>query len=102
MTMATDAHRKGKDFDRTLFLIAFGLACFTAAARGRRQTETPPALLWDGERQLEEGRPTLDERTLTAARTIFETCVHQVTKNSHSYYTPPPPSPYLLHTKHPL
>jgi tetratricopeptide (TPR) repeat protein len=99
MTMATDAHRKGKDFDRTLFLIAFGLACFTAAAWGQRQTEAPPALLWDGERQLEEGRSTLDEQTLMAARTIFETCIQQDGNNSHCYFDLARADSYLVRVK---
>jgi len=81
MTMTTDAHRKRKDFHRTVFLVAFGLGYFTAAAWGQRQTDAAPALLRDGERQLEEGRSTLDERTLMAARTIFEGCIHRDGKN---------------------
>jgi tetratricopeptide (TPR) repeat protein len=45
-----------------------------------------PADVREGERQLEDGRSTLDENTLVAARRIFESCTHEDVRNSRCYY----------------
>ncbi|HLH09278.1 MAG TPA: tetratricopeptide repeat protein [Terriglobales bacterium] len=40
----------------------------------------------DGEHQLEDGRTTLNEQTLLAARNAFADCVHEDSKNARCYY----------------
>jgi tetratricopeptide (TPR) repeat protein len=89
------AHCKAKHLrlllgSQALFFIAFGLAIFAVAPSGQCQTGVTSVsasdLVVDGERQLEEGKSSLDERTLTAARKVFEECVRRDGKNPACYY----------------
>ena len=50
------------------------------------QNVAPTKLVQDGERQLEDGRSTLNKETLLAAKSTFETCIHQDDKNALCYY----------------
>jgi tetratricopeptide (TPR) repeat protein len=74
-----------------LFFVALGLAgsivpsmqCQTVG------TGTPASiaeLMQRGEHDLEEGRSTLEERTLTSARQSFEECAHLDGKNARCFY----------------
>lgn len=73
------------------FLIACGLTMAAIIATGQ-QTNAPDASLNDsqlavkGERDLEDGRSTLDEATLTAARKVFQACVRQDDKSFPCFY----------------
>ena len=66
-----------------LGLLAFGMAIATLVA-----AQAPATLsgLESGERQLEDGRSTLDEATLVAARKMLDECVRQSGKDSRCYY----------------
>lgn len=89
----------------SVLFVAFGLACLpvvpaTASALGIDKAEDNlPAVLRDYERQLEDGRSTLDENTLTAVRRIFERCVHQDVNNSRCYYDLGRTDQYLFQIK---
>jgi tetratricopeptide (TPR) repeat protein len=67
----------------TRWAIAVAIAATPAMAGAQ---ENAPAFLRDAERQLEDGRSTLDEATLAAARRSFESCVRDDDKNSRCYY----------------
>jgi tetratricopeptide (TPR) repeat protein len=75
-----------------LFLIALVVAATTAVASAAWQASadnTRPGIsepLEDGERQLEDGRSTLDEETLMTTRRVFEECTHHDSKNALCYY----------------
>jgi hypothetical protein len=75
---------------RALFFITFGLVVFAVAPCGQCQTGMTTAsasgLMQDGERQLEEGRSSLDEPTLAAARKVFEECIRRDGENPLCYY----------------
>jgi len=78
---------------RVLFFIAFGLAIFPCAPCGQCQTgmriASTSGFMQDGERQLEEGRSSLEEQTLMAARNVFEECIHRDGENPLCYYAWP-------------
>lgn len=50
------------------------------------QSVASSKLVQEGERQLEDGRSTLNKETLLAAKSTFETCIHQDDKNPLCYY----------------
>jgi tetratricopeptide (TPR) repeat protein len=72
--------------------IALGLLCLNSASKAQRQPGAPKTqgnfskLQQDGERELEDGRSTLDESTLKAAEGTFEDCVHRDGKNARCFY----------------
>jgi tetratricopeptide (TPR) repeat protein len=73
----------------TSYLVTFALLAFVLvlAAAGQDASAVPPSkLIEDGERQLEDGRTTLNQETLLAAKNAFETCVHRDSKNSPCCY----------------
>jgi tetratricopeptide (TPR) repeat protein len=90
---------------QALFFIAFALAIFAVAPCGQCQTGVTSVTasnllpLEDGERQLEEGRSALDERTLTAARKVFEECIHRDGKHPACYYGLARSDSYLVKAK---
>ena len=72
-------------------LVAFGLAGAVVVAAPGQQSSAPDTAasvsrLDAAERQLEDGRTTLDEATLVAARKVFEDCVRQNSKNFRCFY----------------
>jgi tetratricopeptide (TPR) repeat protein len=107
-SLITITHQKAKHLRlnlgrQALFFIAFGLAVFTVEPCGQCQSRltspSTPGLMPDGERQLEDGRSSLDEQTLTAARRVFEDCVHRDGKNSLCYYELARTDSYLVKAK---
>lgn len=73
------------------FFVAFllGVATVLAPARqssGTNASQNRPGLVESGERQLEDGRSSLEEGTLEAARKVFEGCTRQDSKNFVCYY----------------
>src|SRR6516225_9460006 len=63
------------------------LALFlTVAFRMSHAQGHPSATVRSAEAQLEDGRTTLDEPTLMAARHNFEDCAREDPKNSRCYY----------------
>jgi tetratricopeptide (TPR) repeat protein len=71
-----------------MLLVALGLACLPVApgCRANLAQDNLPEVLRDSESRLEEGRSTLDEKTLTTVRHIFEECVRRDANNSRCYY----------------
>ena len=69
---------------RLLTLFVTAAAALLHSALG--QATKPAAPRADGERLLEDGRTTLEASTLTAARAIFEQCLHHDTNNAVCYY----------------
>jgi tetratricopeptide (TPR) repeat protein len=75
--------------NRTRHLVMITLAaCLSvfAAAAQNASTEAPSKLMEDGERELEDGRSTLSQRALLAAKNAFETCIRQDYKDAVCYY----------------
>jgi len=104
----TITHDKAKHLrlsfgSRALFFIAFGLAVFAVAPCGQCQTgmtnPSTPGLMQDGERQLEDGRSSLNEQTLTAARKVFEECIQRDNKDALCYYHLARTDSYLVKVK---
>jgi tetratricopeptide (TPR) repeat protein len=85
-----DAHDSSSEaFRWARYPVLFALAAFVLVlvAGGQNASAVAPSkLIQNGERQLEDGRSTLDQKTLLAARDVFATCVHQDDKNSLCYY----------------
>lgn len=76
-------------FQFTAFRAEFCFAVFAtllAASSLAAQAALPETLLRDGNRQLEEGRTLLSVPTLTAARNIFESCLHIDSRNAACAY----------------
>lgn len=74
---------------RTSYPVMFAMVVFVlvlAAAGQNAPTGATSKLIQDGERQLEDGRTTLNQQTLLAAKSTFESCVHQDIKSSLCYY----------------
>ena len=104
----TIAYLNAKDLrplfgSRALFFIAFGLAIFAVAPCGQCQTGMTTAntsgLMQDGVRQLEEGRSSLEEQTLMAARKDFEECIHRDSEIPFCYYDLARTDSYLVKVK---
>ena len=73
--------------NRIVSMLALAVAFWTAAPPALAQNAgSEPELMQDGERQLEDGRSTLEQKTLFSAKSAFESCVHQDTKNARCYY----------------
>jgi Tfp pilus assembly protein PilF len=74
---------------RTGYLVkcAMLVSVLVVAAAGQNASNVVPSKqIQEGERQLEDGRTTLNQEILLAARNTFETCVQQDSKNSLCYY----------------
>ena len=70
--------------NQTSILIA--LLSLVLALEPLAQTVAPSKLIADGARQLEEGRSTLNQVTLLAAKAMFDDCIHNDEKNAACYY----------------
>jgi tetratricopeptide (TPR) repeat protein len=68
-----------------IFTLAACLSVFAASAQNA-STEAASKLIRDGERELEDGRSTLTQQTLLAAKDAFQTCVRQDSKSALCYY----------------
>lgn len=92
--MITDNERIGGFFRRLQRIIIPALGpgglCVAILVAGGPQTSTAQenlqARIRDAELQLGEGRSTLNEDTLIAARRTFESCTHQNANHSRCYY----------------
>lgn len=69
----------------TIVAAAMVLCAFGQNSPPLKSAVLPPALT-QGERELADGRTTLDVRTLTAARNRFQQCVQQQPKNANRLY----------------
>jgi tetratricopeptide (TPR) repeat protein len=76
----------------TLIFAPLGLLWLPVAVAGAgvpgaaKAQESLPAAISDAERQLEDGRSTLNENTLIVARQSFEWCTHQYVNDSRCFY----------------
>jgi tetratricopeptide (TPR) repeat protein len=93
MHFRTSANTFSKiEWYQLLLVIQLGLAELMISSSAVCQMSGPAKtadlenLARDGERQLEDGRSTLDVQTLTTARRMFEECARQEEKNSRCYY----------------
>jgi tetratricopeptide (TPR) repeat protein len=82
--------RLGRQAQSLAFMLC-GLAVAVVVAQGwqiRNDSDSASVsgLLEAGERKLEDGRTTLDEKTLNAAREVFEGCITQNGKSSLCFY----------------
>ena len=79
------APRRSTIADRPQLYLLFALVLAGSFQRAQAQNLVS-AMVRTAEDQLEDGRANLDERTLTAARRIFEDCIQQDAKNARCYY----------------
>src|SRR6516165_5759285 len=77
------AHSKLALLVLMLLVLSFFL---TVASRMSHAQSSFPVSIPSAEAQLEEGRTTLDEHMLMAARRSFEDCTRKDLKNSRCYY----------------
>ena len=85
-------HRIGMRVVRGVMMVMFKSMCLTvllafanSAGISQAQKDLPP-MIHDAEQQLEEGRNTLDEQTLMAARQVFERCAQERGDRARCYY----------------
>lgn len=81
-----------------LVCLTIVLALTSPAGVSQAQKDVPPTVR-DAERQLEEGRTTLDEKTLMAARQVFEGCAHEQPSSARCYYDLGRTDSYLIQAR---
>jgi hypothetical protein len=88
-----------------LIFAALGLPWLPVAVVGAgvpgaaKAQESLTAAISDAERQLEDGRSTLNENTLIVARRSFESCTHQYVNDSRCFYDLGRTDSYMIQVK---